>query len=1125
MANANLGRADIDVRAELSRLDRDLKQAEQKTRRATGAMQRDADRANQRLGRMGTGLRQNMDTVDRSLGRVNRSLGETERLAAGVVAAIGGAAGARAIIDMADEYTSLAARIRLVVREGEQFADVQDDIFRAAQRSRAPINDLTTLYVRLRQSMADLGNAEALNISETLARSLVISGASATEQAGFLRQISQALASGVLRGDEFNSVMENNSRFARMLADYLGVSVGQLRAMAQEGKLTADIIRGAVAGGAAQINSEFERMPLTVGGAMTQLRNAMAKYVGETDTGLGATRRLAEGLSSLASNFQTVADAVLLLGGAAALSFGGRGIQGAMRSAAREVRRWDAPYRARRFGLQRQRLEAAGVVAAGADDTARREAAISAAEKRIAAERAAIANIRQAQARRMFNVDGAEIERALRERRAPILRPITQAQGPVPIPGAVRGGQAAEADNLAAAQRRLAEAEKDLQRIRGENYRAAMRDVQARNRLVWATSQVNAQNSLLAQSIRGVQAAGVGLRRFFGSLFNFLGGPWGVALAAAAGAWMIFRSEQDKAAASAARMQDALSIIANARPAFEGAADAIGETASETRTMADLADQAADATDRLRRSQERASQATRDQTEATRALNEIRRRDAADTIRQAIADERRRLFRLENYTAGEMAADFFTGEFIGDRKGRRNPGQDAIDEARAYIEILERGLANIESGMLDINGGGDVGAGAGAIGGPNEIRNLRLRAELTLAQIQRDYERVAALEDALSLEQKAAAYVNAGMRDAEARATAEREVAAERAATIAAQQESLRLSGLQEQADIARAREAHNTADALDDELETQRRIEQLRAEGLGEEAAIERANEYVRAMRAATNAAKERAEAEDALDRALEIAGAEGHNRRTRELEREVEIARGAQRYRGYGYGDASEAMAAADYDRLQAARARGELRAATEDALWAAASGGNWKQAFADSIRDAAREGFSRLYDYLYDAVFRAFSDASQRASKGGSSTSFWGQVVGAIFGMGGGGGGGAGAASGGGTGSSLGGSMGTRANGGPTKALTPYKIAEIGTEPVFFSNKPANVLSNKEMRDAMSRNTAARQKVELEVFAKTDGSVMLEIQAAEQRATVRGAQLGANMVSKSMNAQKSK
>lgn len=1093
MSDVGLGRADIDVRASVRLLDRDLREVERRTKRSVDGIQRDADRANTRLSRMGSGLRQNMDTTARSVRGVNAELRQSEQIATGLLAAIGGAAAATAIVTLADEYTNLSARIKLVLRDGESFAEVQDDIFRAAQRARAPVAELTTLYVRLRQSMADLSSVEALNISEVLAQSLTISGASVSEQASFLRQISQALASGVLRGDEFNSIMENNSRFARLLADHLGIGTGELRAMAEQGKLTADVIRDAIAGGASQINDEFSRMPLTIGGAMQQIRNAFARYVGETDSGLGASRRLADGLALLANNFESVANAILLVGGVMATSAGGKAIQRGLYLASRELRKADAGYRARRFGLRREQLSAAGTIAENADRTQQREEMIARRQADVEARRAEVAMRREQLAALNRNGDRAEIERAIRENRTPVFG------GPA---GGVAGATAQK--NLEDATRRLAEAERELQGARARSRGEAVRDLQASNRLVWAKSELAKQNGVLAQSMRMAQAAGTVTTRVFGSLFSFLGGPWGVALAAATAGWMLFKSAQDRSAQSAATLQDALSIVANMTPAFENAATSIGETAAETETVAELSDAAAEATDRLAESQSRAADMARDQTDATRALAEMRRQDAIATMQQALAEERRRLATLKNYTATERVMDFLTGDFIGDRSGRRDPGAEVVAQSEAYVGILERGLAALEGGLGTVDGGGGGGGGGNGsgAGGASDLANLRQQAELRLAQINLEHERVAALEDALEIEQRTTAYVSAGLRAEQARAQATGEVRREREAMIAQQQESLRLSGLQEQADLARARDQHRIADALEDQLEVDRRIKQLRADGASEEEATRRANEYVAAQRAAAEAARNRSEAEAELQRMLEIAEAEGRVVESERLGRDLEIARRAADYRSRGYGDASENMAAADTDNLAAARLRGYAREAFSSALLAASTGGDWREALANSLQRAAEDGFSRAIDLVYDLLSSAVS-AAFRSMSGGESDWF-GTFTGAVVG-----------------GATGGGSIPTKANGGSIKPFQMYKGAEIGTEPIFLTNKPGQVITNRKMRDAMSQAGGGAAKVDLMVHAKTDGSVDLKIQAAKQEAIAAGAAAGVAQMAGAMRA----
>lgn len=332
-----VGSAQIELTATLNRLRTDLRSAERITRGSAREMQQSADRAGRSFNGIARGFRRDIETARGSVRQLNSELGAVGRLATIALAAAGGGAAALAVARLADQYTNLTARLRLVVREGENFEGVQRSLFNLSQSSRAQIADITNLYVRLRQSIAGLGDAEAQNITRTLAQTLTISGASASETAAFLRQISQALASGVLRGDEFNSVMENNARFARLLADQLGVGVGQLRSMAEQGQLTATAIRSAIAGGSGDVAREFASMPLTIAGAFTQLQNALTQYIGQTDSGLGASRRLAQGISALAQNFESLADALTIVGVAFIGSIAGPALERGLRSGIQAV--------------------------------------------------------------------------------------------------------------------------------------------------------------------------------------------------------------------------------------------------------------------------------------------------------------------------------------------------------------------------------------------------------------------------------------------------------------------------------------------------------------------------------------------------------------------------------------------------------------------------------------------------------------------------------------------------------------------------------------------------------------------------------------------------------------------
>lgn len=185
------------------------------------------------------------------------------------------AAGAAAsALQMAEDYKALAGRIGLVVGEGQQLNAAMDRIAAVAQRTGASLDDTGGLFARLTQSARDAGlstqaaSERALALTETINQASQINGASEASASAAITQLTQALSSGLLRGDEFNSVMEQSPRLARALADGLGVSAGRLREMAQAGKLSADAVIAALQSQSATIAQEFERLPQSVGAAM-----------------------------------------------------------------------------------------------------------------------------------------------------------------------------------------------------------------------------------------------------------------------------------------------------------------------------------------------------------------------------------------------------------------------------------------------------------------------------------------------------------------------------------------------------------------------------------------------------------------------------------------------------------------------------------------------------------------------------------------------------------------------------------------------------------------------------------------------------------------------------------------
>jgi len=295
----NIGGVDIEVRAGYDKFDRGMVRVEQRARTAGGVMVREFDKA------------------DRSAGRLEATLKRTTSTLALFGGGFAGAALIKGVIDAADSMNILKGRIANVITEGESLNRVYRDLFNSAQQNRASIEGTAQLYLRLRNTMKDLNHESALAITSTFSKTLVLSGANAQEAASSLTQFAQAMGSARLQGDELRSLLENNSRFAKLLATQLGVNVGQLKALGEAGALSGELVTKALEKGGSVVDAEFANIPLTVGQAFQQLQNSIVGYVGETDSALGASQRLALGLSFLAKNIDSIGDAIVALGAGA----------------------------------------------------------------------------------------------------------------------------------------------------------------------------------------------------------------------------------------------------------------------------------------------------------------------------------------------------------------------------------------------------------------------------------------------------------------------------------------------------------------------------------------------------------------------------------------------------------------------------------------------------------------------------------------------------------------------------------------------------------------------------------------------------------------------------------------
>ena len=192
-----------------------------------------------------------------------------------IAGTIGAVLGVKQIIGLSDEITQTAARLNMINDGLQTTEQLQNMIFQSAQRSRASYADTADIVAKLGLRAGDAfnSNAETIAFAENLNKMFVVAGASQQEMASASLQLTQALGSGVLRGEELNAVFEAAPNIIQTIADYLDVPIGQIRDMAAEGQITADIVKNAVLSATEEINQQFESMPMTFAQIWTMIKN------------------------------------------------------------------------------------------------------------------------------------------------------------------------------------------------------------------------------------------------------------------------------------------------------------------------------------------------------------------------------------------------------------------------------------------------------------------------------------------------------------------------------------------------------------------------------------------------------------------------------------------------------------------------------------------------------------------------------------------------------------------------------------------------------------------------------------------------------------------------------------
>lgn len=293
----------------------------------------EVDHAVDGLGKESQETATQVNKLDQELDKTNKELEQTESFTqrasgeiqglktgftalTGALAALGIGTSAMEIAQTADEYKNLSGRINIAIGEHGNLQKAMDDVKNVAISTNSNLTATGDLYSRLTKIGQEMKwpQEQALALTETINKATQVGGGSAAANEAAITQLNQALGSGVLRGDEFNSMVEQSPRLTQAMADGLGVTTGKLREMAGEGKLTTDVVTQALLSQTEKISAEFAKFPATIGASIENLKTAWTTYVGEADAASGASTKVAEAIKLVAENLNTIVSTLTLAG-------------------------------------------------------------------------------------------------------------------------------------------------------------------------------------------------------------------------------------------------------------------------------------------------------------------------------------------------------------------------------------------------------------------------------------------------------------------------------------------------------------------------------------------------------------------------------------------------------------------------------------------------------------------------------------------------------------------------------------------------------------------------------------------------------------------------------------------
>lgn len=492
-----------------------------------------------RASRMGQDYYRTMQNGGRQAAAAAR---ESERalsdLTAGFASAGRAAAAATAafatgkLVQIADEWNSVNARLKQASSSADDFAASQRQLMEISQRTGTAFSDNANLFSRAAASMREFGYSsdEVLKITEAVSTGLKLSGANTQEASSVITQFSQALAQGVLRGEEFNAVNEAGDRVIRALAAGMGVARKDLKSMADQGQLTIDKVVPALMSQLGSLQGEFASMPQTVSGSLQKVTNSFMAWVGGVNQATGATDALSGGLDGVAKTLDSFTSSAV----SGALSDVADNMSTITTVAGALVGVGLARYLS---GVVTSATSATGaLISAAKSEVALAVAQDKAAQSAVAASRAEVYRANQA----LQSARSADVQAAQREKIAAAEAKVTAAQAR--LNAALVSGTATERVRARAA----------LERAQSGLAAAKNADVQAAAEKRLAVAEANLKRNLEGRAatqnnLNNVTSVGT---RLMSRTLGLIGGVPGLVMLGA-GAWYAMYQNQEQARRSA----------------------------------------------------------------------------------------------------------------------------------------------------------------------------------------------------------------------------------------------------------------------------------------------------------------------------------------------------------------------------------------------------------------------------------------------------------------------------------------------------------------------------------------------------------------------------------------------